>query len=425
MDASEVLVPLMANKTEKIPYVYCFLDTNILHHFQTFDEVDWPKVLNAKQVCLVLAPVVLSELDKHKTDYNNARRQNRARKLLPKITKLIEGVTISDKLPQVRRNVTLMVLPNEPFIDWATEHLDPMVNDDRLIASIIEFSRQRPSEYILLISDDSGPRMKAKSRNIRTQAPPDGLKPHIEPPSPEEEENRKLKKQIQELTERMPKLKFGFYEHGQILDEIIRPMNTEWLWQTPQEYAQKKIAQKRKELARLVAKAGKTVQEDEVRKFTEEYEKYFTELEPALKMKFIKNFSPYCKLQLLLINEGSAPAHEVGVIIEFPKGASVLHAPNELDDDVLDDEVEIEFEIPDEPAFPEWAKPPLSELMKNVLPSQSLLSSVSMPSRGVTLPYRPAHKKTYSHFPFERNTSGNNLDKLSHHVPWPMLPMYV
>src|SRR5260370_6204353 len=255
----------MADKTEKVPYVYCFLDTNILLEFETFDDVEWPKVLNAKQVCLVLAPVVISELDKHKTDYNNARRQKRARMLLPKITKLTDGETIADALPQVRHNVTLLVLPNEPLIDWKAEHLDPTVNDDRLIASILEFSRERPLEGVLLLSDDSGPRFKAKSRNIPMQAPPDRLKRLVETPSPEEEGNRKLKKQIQALTERMPKLKFGFYEHGQIVDEIIRPMNTVWLWQTPQEYAQEKIAQKRKELARLVAKTGKTVQEDEVR----------------------------------------------------------------------------------------------------------------------------------------------------------------
>src|SRR6266568_3499621 len=156
----------MADKTEKVPYIYCFLDTNILLEFQTFDEVEWPKVLNAKQVCLVLAPIVVHELDTHKTDYTNARRQKRARMLLPKITKLVEGEKIVYKLPQVRHNVTLLVLPDGPFIDWKAEHLDPMVNDDKLIASILEFTRQHPSEKVLLLSDDSGPRFKARSRTI-------------------------------------------------------------------------------------------------------------------------------------------------------------------------------------------------------------------------------------------------------------------
>src|SRR5260370_7971991 len=134
----------MADQTEKVPYVYCFLDTNILLEFETFDDVEWPQALNAKQVCLVLAPVVISELDKHKTDYNNARRQKRARMLLPKITKLTEGETIADALPQVRHNVTLLVLPNEPLIDWKPEHLNPTVNDNTLIARILEFIQNLP-----------------------------------------------------------------------------------------------------------------------------------------------------------------------------------------------------------------------------------------------------------------------------------------
>src|SRR5260221_7942540 len=188
--------------------------------------------------------------------------------LLRKITKLTERETIADALPQVRHNVTLLVLPKEPLIDWKAEHLDPTVNDDRLIASILEFSRERPLEGVLLLSDDSGPRFKAKSRNIPMQAPPDKLKRLVEPPSPEEVENRKLKQQIQELTERMPILKLGFYEHEQIVDEVIRPMNTAWLWQTPEEYVQEEIAQKREDLAHILAKANATVQEDEVRNLT-------------------------------------------------------------------------------------------------------------------------------------------------------------
>ena len=418
----------MADKTEKVPYVYCFLDTNILLEFETFDDVEWPKVLNAKQVCLVLAPVVISELDKHKTDYNNARRQKRARMLLPKITKLTEGETIADALPQVRHNVTLLVLPNEPLIDWKAEHLDPTVNDDRLIASILEFSRERPLEGVLLLSDDSGPRFKAKSRNIPMQAPPDKLKRLVEPPSPEEVENRKLKQQIQELTERMPILKLGFYEHEQIVDEVIRPMNTAWLWQTPEEYVQEEIAQKREDLAHILAKANDTVQEDDVRKFTEEYEKYLAKLEPALKMQFIKDYSPYCKFQLTVVNEGSAPARGIGISILFPKGASVLTTYE------LDDDVEIEAEMPAEPALPEWAKPPVPEWMKKILPSSSLLAAMSATgalSKGIlgSTVYKPAgfYKKTYYiyNFPFDRDTFEQRTDKLSHHEQWPIKPMAV
>jgi len=420
----------MANKTEKVPYIYCFLDTNILLEFETFDDVDWPKVLNAKQVCLVLAPVVLSELDKHKTDYNNVRRQKRARMLLPKITNLTERETIAGELPQVRRNVTLMVLPNEPLIDWAIEHLDPTVNDDRLIASTLEFSRQHPTETVLLLSDDSGPRFKAKPRSIQTLAPPYGLNRLVEPPSPEEVENRKLKQQIKELTERIPDLKFGFYEHGHIVNanEIMRPVNTTWLWQTPEKYAEEKVAQKREDLTSVLAKANDTVPEDEVQEFRETYEKYLAQLEPAFKMQFIKDYSPNCMVQFIMVNGGSAPANGVGLHIAFPKGSSVITLSNP------DDTVEIETEVPDEPDLPAWAQPPVPEWVKKMLPSSSQLaamSATSMLSKNIlgSMIYRPAgfYKSTYYDytFPFDHNTLVQKTDKLSHHEQWPFKPLVV
>lgn len=191
---------------EKILSLYCFLDTNILMEFQTFDEVEWEKVLSAKQVCLVLAPVVLSELDKHKGDFNNTRRQKRARMILPKINHLLESETAQDILPKVRRYVTLLVLSHEPFIDWKQEHLDPTINDDRLLASILDFRSQHQGEHIFLLSDDSGPRLKAKSRQIYAIKPPDGLRRLPDPPSPEVLQIRQLQKQLEALTNQQPSL---------------------------------------------------------------------------------------------------------------------------------------------------------------------------------------------------------------------------
>jgi len=49
---------------------YCFIDTNVLIHGKTFDELDWPEIVGASEVCLVLATVVLKELDKHKNESN-------------------------------------------------------------------------------------------------------------------------------------------------------------------------------------------------------------------------------------------------------------------------------------------------------------------------------------------------------------------
>lgn len=404
----------MAKNDQKLPHIYCFLDTNILLEFQTFNEVDWSKVLGAKQVCLVLAPIVFRELDKHKTDYNNARRQKRARMLLPKLTQLIEAET--DELPQVRRNVTLLALPNEPSIDWAGEHLDPNVNDDRLLASILDFSRQHPSEKVFLLSDDSGPRLKAKSHNVQALAPT-GLNRLPEAPSPEEVENRKLKQEIQELTNRLPKLRLGFYENGQVVDKITRSTDSSWFWQTPETYMQTKLAGKREELTQMLARADKTVDESEIQKFKEEYEKYLDDLVPALKMQFIKNHMPHCKLELTLINEGNASAHGVDMRVTFPQGSSIITINS------LEDEVDIEDTLPDEPTIPEWAQLPTPQWMKNII-SPSVTASLLNFSKSFTYPiistYTLHKRKSYgsTNFPFDENVISEQVKKLSHYRRW-------
>ncbi len=399
----------MADKNNKVPLVYCFLDTNILIQFQTYNEVDWPKVLNAKQVCLVLAPIVLRELDKHKTDYNNSRLQRRARMLLPKLNALLEMETAADELPQVRQNVTLMVL-REPLLDWMVEGLDRDDNDDRLIGSILEFSRQHPSETILLLSDDSGPRFKAKSYNLPTLSPTNILDPLNEPPTPEEIENRKLRKQLQELTDRTPKLTFGIYENQHIVDTVVRPLSNTWRWDSQEDYVRKEIAKKRAKLAQMLKGADETVKKEEIEKFKGEYEKYIAQLEPELKMQFIKNYAPFIKLDLVLDNQGTASATDIDLQITFPKGSSVIVSQ-------VHDAVTIEVALPKEPTIPEWAR--IKDVLSwpNFSSFPSFMASMKLgPTAYPVLQASRSRRDTYESidFPFGQNILHRKIEKLGH-----------
>jgi hypothetical protein len=99
---------------------YCFLDTNILIHCQTFDEVDWPGALGVADVCFVLAPVVLKELDKRKNESKHDWIQERARMLTKKLGTYLRDKRMSSAEPvPVRPHVTLLPLTIEPNIDWA------------------------------------------------------------------------------------------------------------------------------------------------------------------------------------------------------------------------------------------------------------------------------------------------------------------
>lgn len=132
---------------------YCFLDTNILIHFQTFDEVDWCSGLEASEVVLVFAPVVMREMNQHKDDSRNKWRQKRARILFSKLKWLLKGILPGDSI-SIKEAVSILEVPREPKVDWGHLGLDPQINDDRLLATIIEFADTHPPDSMVFISDD-------------------------------------------------------------------------------------------------------------------------------------------------------------------------------------------------------------------------------------------------------------------------------
>lgn len=121
--------------------IYCFLDANVLIHFRAFQEVDWPQKLQARHVYLVLVPTVLRELNKYKDDNKNEARRRRVRSILPRLEGLLEQPTSSSPAT-ARLGVSIFDIPREPKVDWSALGLDPLIEDDRLIASIIEFGQQ-------------------------------------------------------------------------------------------------------------------------------------------------------------------------------------------------------------------------------------------------------------------------------------------
>lgn len=403
----------MTDTTEKLPLVYCFFDTNLLLEYKTYDEVDWPKILNAKDVCLVLAPVVIAELDKHKINYNNLRIQQRARDLAPKLIRHLEQGLTDGKLPEVRPHVTLMGLYKEPFFDnWRSEELDPAVPDDRLIASALLFSRQHPTENVVILAADNGVRLKAQSRNLKALKPPAEVR-REDPPPPEKKQIKELQQKLQQYENRMPDLKVAFYEKGKYINEIFFSRKGEWRWGAPEEYARRKIRAEREMLELMLANANSTVPRAEIEEFKAKYEKYLRDLENPLKMEFVKNFAPYCQLELVVMNEGTAPANGILAYIDFPKGSSVLFVDSPED-------LELETDLPEKPETPEWAKLPVPLSLVDLINSMAIVrESIWLPNLNPMNIYPSllgSSKQRYDagSFPFGENSIAREYEKLGH-----------
>ena len=171
--------------------VFAFIDTNVLLHYRFFRDVNWARELRAEEVTLVFAPVVVEELDKRK--WAGARLERvRAKKVLKALKVLSLSVTPVAMGPGMK----IVALDEEPADDLFARHrLQPRVNDDRLLASVLAFREVQSAAAILLLTADMGLSLKAGTRQITVVAPDESLQRDEEP----DETERKLETTRREL----------------------------------------------------------------------------------------------------------------------------------------------------------------------------------------------------------------------------------
>ncbi len=329
--------------------VYGFVDANVLMHFQTFDEVDWPAKLGATHVHLVLAPSVMRELNKFKDDNTNERRKNRVRMLLAKLKPLLNaGDANSPAL--VRSGVTIFDIAREPAVDWATLGLDPAVEDDRLLASILAFA---PAERarVLLISNDFPAQRKARTQQIAFWDP-EGSIDRVELPSPEAARIKELEQKVQTLESRTPKVNFAFWEHGNATRVVTRPRGVIRPGSTSDADIERHLAQQRRSFEEQATNAGGRASEKDIREFRQEYDRYLKELKALADKSRARDYGWRYQFAFVLQNTGSAPLVDAEIALTFPSGSFVVGVSDEHDDwHGLGDLT------PPEESVPGWCKP--------------------------------------------------------------------
>ena len=68
-----------------------FIDTNIFLHFTFFTDIEWPAVVDAGGVTIVLPPVTMGELDKHKYNQKSDAVKKRAEKVTRRLAQLFRA----------------------------------------------------------------------------------------------------------------------------------------------------------------------------------------------------------------------------------------------------------------------------------------------------------------------------------------------
>lgn len=186
--------------------VLAFVDTNVLLHYRFFRDVDWANELGADEVTLVFAPVVVEELDERKYD---GPRRTRAR--AKKVLKALKGLGLSATPRNLRPGVDILALDEEPTDALFVRHrLQPRINDDRLLASVLAFApSQAGNSVINVLTADMGLSLKAATRQITVASPDERLRRDDEPDETERELEA-ARRELAVLRAKAPKLKLTF-----------------------------------------------------------------------------------------------------------------------------------------------------------------------------------------------------------------------
>jgi hypothetical protein len=145
-------------------------DTNAL--IRCPDPSSYATIAGGATYEFVLLPTVLKELDELKVKHRDQDLREKVEGVIRRIKgwgrqgDLLSGVTVD-------KTVTVRTVPREPDFTRTLRWLDRENDDDRIIASVLELQRAKPSAAILLVTGDVNLQNKAHAASL----------PHAEPPA--------------------------------------------------------------------------------------------------------------------------------------------------------------------------------------------------------------------------------------------------
>ena len=313
-----------------------FLDTNWFLHHQFPDQVDWCRLLGAGAVEIVLAPMVVRELNKHKDSPSSPKLRRRAAEVLIKIDDLLA------EHPQaaLRPDVTLRYETREPLIDLAAHQLSAQVPDDQLVASMIAQRDRDPAAPVVLVTADTGLRLKAQGHGFAIHRPAAAFKLPTED-DPQEKRIKELERENRDLRDRIPKVELRFADGERLLRGQIRaPQDytaaiTQKLAEVREKHPKKGIATPGSSPMQMTAMLASLntlnqISAEDIAEYNEQLDRYYARYEGFLEAIAARGNAQRrtLRLDLILFNEGTAPAEDLDVFLHFPDGF-ILHGEDD------------------------------------------------------------------------------------------------
>jgi hypothetical protein len=323
-----------------------FLDTMIFLHYQPVAQIDWHAALGidrADPVALVVAGVVVTEIDKHKDQ--SPRLRDRARRVSSEFEKyFLRGAA------QLRDNVTITLALAAPQADFSALGLSQSKNDDVLLAAVIEYREAHPGVTCILVSRDMYLRLRAPDFAVDARKLDDTYAlPVVE--DEHEKEVKSLRRQLAVLSARLPRLELQAAGGGNTvrhaiaqippltsaeLEEALREeerllppvehyrppkpavVNIDELTATGNDLS--KLADiSQSQVRRLL---GEYYAEQDLARYAEERAEHLASFLARLQAQRERDAdrARHFVAALQLVNEGNAPADDIDVRLDLPSG---------------------------------------------------------------------------------------------------------
>lgn len=154
-------------KLLEVPESDCVLfpDTNALISIP--DPKDYMKFFSGKKISIIILPIVVSELDRHKLIHKSEEFRNKVSSVIRRIKgyrnqgDVLKGVNLE------HGKVVLKMLASEPKYDAMPSWIDKGNNDDRIIASILDYQVKNMNSDCYLITRDINMLNKAELAGIK------------------------------------------------------------------------------------------------------------------------------------------------------------------------------------------------------------------------------------------------------------------
>jgi hypothetical protein len=366
--------------------VCLFVDTNAFLHYRGLDQIDWCALAQAESVLLLVPPVVFRELNKHKDTNSSRLLRKRAQTALAMLDRIF---SVSPRA-SVRAGVEAEAPTNDPTIDFTTHRLRTDLQDDFLLASVLDYRIQTPGSDCRLVTADVGLGLKSRAHQVPVLSLPETLRlPDEEDPNAKRV--RELEIEVNELKSRTPSLRLCFEDDSDVFKVTFSkptlpvPDQIEHLVQQVMARHQKiRVEPPKPNLKNPQSLAMKNLQElverqntftgflgsmeqpspeaithynNQLERFYSEYREYFQELPSHAE----RERRTVC-LRIFIQNQGTAPADDVDVLIHFPDGFQMFeeeHLP----------------QVPPPPEPPDYPKSDLQTLHERMVN----MSSFSMP----------------------------------------------